>query len=336
MDFLSKAWYRKATWLWLLWPLGLLVQVLAGLRARSLKKGQDAQLKCPVIVVGNITVGGTGKTPLLIALALHLKEQGFKPAIISRGYKSTGNNYPLAVTEELPIARSGDEPALIARKTQCPVVIDPNRVAALNYVLANEDVDVILSDDGLQHYPLPRSYEICVVDGERLFGNRLCLPAGPLRESVARIRRVDAVVVNGEPSESLEELQAAHLMSLQPRFLVHMQSGEKKPFAGAPFKMGTSIQAVAGIGNPQRFFSLLDALPYPVTAYPFPDHYQFRKQDFSSPPFDAHQPIVMTEKDGIKCEAFTDDRIWTLDIAVTVPPALLESVSSHVREFSQP
>jgi tetraacyldisaccharide 4'-kinase len=333
MNFLIKAWYDKSPWLWLLWPFSLLVQLLASLRKGSLKKGEDIKLACPVIVIGNITAGGTGKTPLLITLASHLQAQGFKPGIISRGYKSAATVYPLMVTEETPVSSAGDEPGLIARKTQCPVVIDPNRFNALNYLIEHAEVDVVLSDDGLQHYPLPRSFEICVVDGERLFGNGLCLPAGPLRESVSRIREVDAVVLNGAPSESHAALDGAQIMSLQPKFLVHMQSGDKKPFAGAPFKMGTKIQAVAGIGNPKRFFALLDALPYPVTAFPFPDHYQYRRADFSSPPFDANQPIVMTEKDGIKCESFTDDRLWTLDIAVKVPEDLLETVSSHVRDF---
>lgn len=335
MDFLIKAWYRKSPWLLLLWPLSLLVQLLAGLRKASLQKGQATQLVCPVIVVGNITAGGTGKTPLLIALASHLQAQGFKPGIISRGYKSAPSVYPLMVTEETPVNIAGDEPGLIARKTKCPVVIDPKRLNALNHLIESAQVDVVLSDDGLQHYPLPRSFEICVVDGARLFGNGLCLPAGPLRESISRIREVDAVVLNGQPSESQAALEGAYIMSLQPKFLKHMQSGDKKPFAGAPFKMGTKIQAVAGIGNPGRFFALLDALPYPVTAFPFPDHYQYRRADFSSPPFDANQPIVMTEKDGIKCESFTDVRLWTLDIAVKVPEELLETVSSHVRDFGR-
>ena len=335
MDFLIKAWYSKSPWLLLLWPLSLLVQLLAGLRKASLQKGQDTQLVCPVIVIGNITAGGTGKTPLLIALASHLQAQGFKPGIISRGYKSAPSVYPLMVTEETPVNIAGDEPGLIARKTKCPVVIDPKRLNALNHLIENAQVDVVLSDDGLQHYPLPRSFEICVVDGARLFGNGLCLPAGPLRESISRIREVDAVVLNGQPSESQAALEGAYIMSLQPKFLKHMQSGDKKPFAGAPFKMGTKIQAVAGIGNPGRFFALLDALPYPVTAFPFPDHYQYRRADFSSPPFDANQPIVMTEKDGIKCESFTDSRLWTLDIAVKVPEELLETVSSHVRDFGR-
>lgn len=335
MNFLSKAWYDKSPWLWFLWPLSLPVQLIASLRKSSLKKGQDAQLSLPVIVVGNITVGGTGKTPLLIALALHLQAQGFKPGIISRGYKSASTVYPALVTEDTPVKIAGDEPGLIARKTKCPVVIDPNRLNALNHLVEHTEVDVVLSDDGLQHYALPRSFEICVVDGARVFGNGLCLPAGPLRESVTRIREVDTVVLNGEASETRTEFEGAHAMTLKPKFLVHMQSGDKKPFAGAPFKMGTRIQAVAGIGNPGRFFDLLDALPYPVTAFPFPDHYQYRRADFSSPPFDANQPIVMTEKDGIKCESFTDDRLWTLDIAVTLPQELLETVSNHVREFKR-
>ncbi|MFZ8957312.1 MAG: tetraacyldisaccharide 4'-kinase, partial [Pseudohongiellaceae bacterium] len=190
MNFLSRAWYRQSAWLWLLLPLSLVVRYVAVRRLRTLQKasksGHIEALSCPVIVVGNLTAGGTGKTPLIIALAHHLKKEGFRPAIISRGYKSQSQRYPLLVDDSVSVSDSGDEPALIYRHTGCPVVIDPDRAAALRFVRQNTDATVVLSDDGLQHFGLARSYEICVVDPVREFGNGLCLPAGPLREPVSR------------------------------------------------------------------------------------------------------------------------------------------------------
>ena len=337
MNFLSRAWQRQSAWLWLLLPLSLLVRYISVRRLRSLRKttqnGHFEELNCPVIVVGNITVGGTGKTPLIIALAHHLKKQGFRPAIISRGYKSQSQHYPLLVDDSVSVSDSGDEPALIYRHTGCPVVIDPDRAAALRFVQQYTEANVVLSDDGLQHFGLPRSYEICVADPVRGFGNGLCMPAGPLREPVSRLQQVDAVVLNGDARTDHPLLSLSFRIELKPDALVNLSTAERRPLGGAPFKIGTTIEAVAGLGNPDRFFKLLEDLPYPIHAHSFPDHYNYRSEDFQSGAFSQSNPIVMTEKDGIKCESFADSRFWCLDVEVQVDSDLLTQVSEHARHF---
>jgi len=337
MNFLSKAWYRESAWLWLLLPLALVVRYVAGRRLRTLRKartsGHFEALGCPVIVVGNITVGGTGKTPLIIALARHLKKEGFRPAIISRGYKSQSQRYPLLVDDSVTVFESGDEPALIYRHTGCPVVIDPDRAAAFRFVRQHADVNVVLSDDGLQHFGLPRSYEICVVDPVREFGNGLCLPAGPLREPVSRLQQMDAVVLNGDARPDHPLLSRCFRIGLKLEALVNLSTAERRPLNGAPFKIGTTVEAVAGLGNPERFFRLLEDLPYPIKTHSFPDHYRYRSEDFQGAEFSQGNPIVMTEKDGIKCEGFADSRFWCLGVVAQVDSDLLKQVSEHVRHF---
>ncbi|MCG8412630.1 MAG: tetraacyldisaccharide 4'-kinase [Pseudomonadales bacterium] len=327
MSFLVRAWYNKAPWLWLLWPISLLFRALAAWRKRS----QQAQLKpcdVPVIVVGNIAVGGTGKTPLLIALCKHLQTQGMQPGVISRGYGAKGNSYPLQVDDETSVEQAGDEPVLIAEKTGCPVVVDPNRAQALQTLLAKHQVDVVLSDDGLQHYRLPRRIEIAVVDGTRLFGNELCLPAGPLREPVSRLQSVDLLVVNGGEEGSHPALEKAHRMHIKSVALVNLASGEKRPFSGAPFNIGNTIQAVAAIGNPLRFFESLESLPYPLQRFVFPDHYRFQASDFDETKLDLNQPVVMTEKDATKCRDFATPNMWLVETVVELPPAFLSSLDA--------
>lgn len=332
MSFLEKAWYKKATWLYFLLPLSWVFQILASLRRKLQSRAAAREsVTVPIIVVGNISAGGTGKTPVLIALARHLKEQGFRPGIISRGYKAGSRQFPLLVNEINDAAVTGDEPALIARQTDCPVVIDPERLRACRFLLEQAEVDVILSDDGLQHYRLPRDIEIAVIDGQRLFGNGLCFPAGPLREPPSRLKTVDYCIVNGEPEQLPAELAGCHIMQLRPRFLVNLASGDRRPFSGAPFKLGNRVQAVTGIGNPERFFNLLKDLPYPVQSFPFPDHHPFCEEDFTEGAIDPAQPIVMTEKDGIKCKAFARDNFWELQADVVLPEVMLQEITRRIK-----
>ena len=337
MSILSDAWYRKSVWLWLLFPFSLVVRLVSVRRLRNLRKypknGHCKDLTYPVIIVGNITTGGTGKTPLIIALARHLNHEGFLPAIISRGYHSQAERYPLLVDESVSVIEAGDEPALIYRHTGCPVVIDPDRAAALSYVRQYTKANVVLSDDGLQHYGLPRSYEICVVDSLRLFGNELCLPAGPLREPISRLQQVDAVVLNGNASADHPLLSQAFNLGVDPIAIVNLSTGERRLLSGAPFKIGTTIDAVAGLGNPNRFFKLLDELPYKIRAHRYPDHYRYKTEDFRGAEFSDGNPIIMTEKDGIKCEDFADSRFWYLEVEVQVGPELLRRVSDHIHQF---
>lgn len=335
MNFLEKAWYRKAGWLILLWPLSLLFQLVTKLRRLAQQPGSaPEQRKVPVIVIGNISLGGTGKTPLLISLTNELQRQGFKPGIISRGYGGNAPVYPLSVDADSNVLESGDEALLIAEKTQCAVVVDPDRCAALTALLESEDVNVVLSDDGLQHYKLHRDIEIVVVDGQRLFSNGFCLPAGPLRESISRLKSVDQVVVNGRPSVELPELQTASTMDLEPRFLVNLISGAKKPFSGAPFNMGNKLQAVSALGNPQRFYDLLQRLPYQVETFSFPDHHTFTAADFEPDRIDGHHPVVMTEKDAVKCRRFARENFWYLAVDVTLESKFTDYIVNRVREIT--
>ena len=324
MSKLVSAWYKKSPWLWILWPISLIFTLIAKWR-RKQQSSQAKPLGLPVVVIGNIAVGGTGKTPLLIALCEHLIDQGMKPGVISRGYGAKSNSFPLYISKEITAKQAGDEPLLIAEKTGCPVVIDPNRVQAYDFLVENHDVDIVLSDDGLQHYKLSRRIEIAVVDGNRMFGNGLCFPAGPLREPVSRLQEVDFVVVNGGGDGMADNLQNAHKMEIRSLAMTNLISGEKRPTTGAPFNMGNTVQAVAAIGNPERFFKSLETLPYPLQRFEYPDHYEFQPADFDETKFDPNQPIVMTEKDAVKCRDFATSNMWSVQIKVDLPATFLAS-----------
>jgi tetraacyldisaccharide 4'-kinase len=335
MTLIERAWYKRAKWLYLLLPLSWIFQVLIAVRRKILtRSAAAADTPVPVVVIGNISVGGTGKTPLLIFLCRTLQENGYKPGVISRGYGAAPPQTPFLVDKTSDPAVCGDEPALIAEHCGVPVVVDPDRLRAYRYLVNNHDVDVVISDDGMQHYRLPRHMEIAVVDGARLFANRLCLPAGPLREPLRRLREVDMLVVNGEPAESLPELFGAMIMTLNPRSLVNLKTGETRAFNGAPFKMGDQVQAVAGIGNPERFFSLARRLPYPVSCFSFPDHHAYSQNDFMKHGIDPGQPIVMTEKDGIKCRSFATDNFWVLKIEVALNAEFADQVLALINHAS--
>ncbi len=335
MNFLARAWYgeiRGHPWLYLLWPFSLLFRGLAALRRKRQSAGARRLGKQPVIVIGNITVGGAGKTALLIALALELKERKFSPGIVSRGYGASSGSFPLDVTADSDPDECGDEPVLIAASTDCPVVVDPDRPAAVAHLLAEHKVNVVLSDDGLQHYRLHRDIEIAVVDGARLFGNGLPLPAGPLREPRQRLHEVDFVVVNGEPAEELEVPVPLYQATMEPHSLVNLASGEERSFAGAPFHVGHTLQLVSGIGNPERFYSLMENLPYPLARIEFPDHHKFSAEDFEGERVDIHQPIVMTEKDAVKCRRFATANFWALRAEMKLPPAFVKDLLKRIRQ----
>lgn len=318
----------------MLWPVSLVFRLLISVRKLLQKPAaRPASHRVPVVVVGNISVGGTGKTPLLMSLAVQLQTLGYRPGIVSRGYGGQATTYPLAVNADTEVGECGDEALLMAQKTSCPVVIDPNREAAVQFLLANNEVDVVLSDDGLQHYKLHRDIEIIVVDGQRMFGNGLCLPAGPLREPVSRLAQADYLVINGEAAEQRSELAAAFSMTLKPRYLINLASADRRPFGGAPFNMGSTLQAVSAIGNPERFYQLLDKLPYPVKKISFPDHHLFIESDFDSSRIDEHQPVVMTEKDAVKCRPFARANFWYLEVGVELPEEFLTSFSERLSQL---
>ena len=316
---LTKAWDRNAPWLVLLTPLEALFTWAARRRRQGYVNGAKPVYRAPVpvIIVGNISVGGVGKTPLTIFLAQLLREQGYQPGIVSRGYGAGATDFPFAVTADSVPAEAGDEPVLIAQRSDCPVVIDPQRPRAVEYLLAQHpEVNVILSDDGLQHYALARDIEIAVVDGSRGLGNSRCLPAGPLREPPERLQEVDFVVVNGDGSAAID----GFTMKVRSGALVNLASGEQ---VNLQDWQGRSVHAVAGIGNPERFFAGLTAAGLQVQSHPFKDHHPFVAADLN---FTGPLPVIMTEKDAVKCRAFAGPEHWYLRIDAELEPAFAEQL----------
>jgi tetraacyldisaccharide 4'-kinase len=278
----------------------------------------------PVVVVGNITVGGTGKTPLVIAILDILQRRGWTPGVVARGYGRVPprEQDPLGVVRVYPDVATpehfGDEPVLIARRSRVPVYISPDRAAAARALLAaHPEVDVLVSDDGLQHYALARDVELAVVDGERGFGNGLPLPAGPLREPVSRLAEVDAVVVNGG-APGPEARPPRFAMRLGRERFVSLATGEQRgPEELALALRGRAVAAVAGIGNPQRFFEHLEGLGIRAQAHDFPDHHGFTARDLKLP---GAEIVIMTEKDAVKCAAIADGRMWFMRVEAILPP----------------
>lgn len=309
---LLRCWYGRGC-VWLV-PLSWLFALVASLRRALYRRGwlAVARLPVPVIVVGNITVGGTGKTPLVIWLAERLRAHGYRPGVVSRGYAAEAETSRPVDADSDP-ALVGDEPVLIARRSGCPVRVGRQRTEAARALLAEHpEVDVILADDGLQHYALGRDIEIAVVDGQRRFGNGRLLPAGPLREPPARLREVDAVVVNGgdwRPSDC-----PAYDMSLEGTCLNALN--EPGRTATAAQFAGRQVHALAGIGNPQRFFDTLTALGLDIIPHPFPDHHAYQPADLPD------GTLVMTEKDAVKCVAFDHPDAWVLVVDARVQDGL--------------
>lgn len=329
-DFWLDAWYQGRWWLYLFSPLAWLFRTLAA-RRRQRQQAQTQQLAplgAPVIVVGNITLGGTGKTPLLIAMAKYLQQLGYRPGIISRGYGGQAPHYPYKLSSSSQADQVGDEPLLIYRETGCPVVVGPDRLADAEALLAADDCNVILSDDGLQHYRLPRSIEIAVVDGQRGLGNGLCLPAGPLREPPQRLMEVDLVVVNGKPS--IEGLLPAgtrfHTMELIPGCWRTVADQREQSLQQLPCE--TDVWAVAGIGNPQRFFDTLSRLGLDPKPRAFADHYQYQPADFA---FAHSQPLLMTAKDAVKCQSFAQANWWYLSVEATLGETFWKQLSEKLQ-----
>ncbi|MDW8323269.1 MAG: tetraacyldisaccharide 4'-kinase [Burkholderiales bacterium] len=316
---------------WLLLPLAGLFLLGAFLRrlAYRLRLLPVHRLPVPVIVVGNITLGGTGKTPLTLWLAQRLRAAGWRPGIVSRGYGGRQRG-PAAVTPASDPYEVGDEPLLLARRSGLPVYIARRRVEAARALLAaHPHTDVLIADDGLQHYALARDVEIAVVDGQRRFGNGWPLPAGPLRELPGRLRRVDAIVLHGgEDMGWLRTDRPVHRMRLVPQRLRALDAtGREQPLS---WLSGRQVHAVAGIGHPARFFELLRALGAAVEPHPFPDHHRFRPQDLPS------GTVVMTEKDAVKCAAFARADDWVLEVDAAVDPALINDVLHRIENRHGP
>ena len=309
---LNQIWYEGEPVPW--WLRALVPVYKAGNQLDKwwkLRRQPDDLGSVYIIVVGNITVGGSGKTPLVIRLCNLLRQAGFKPGVISRGYGRKERDLRLASPASDPDV-VGDEPLLIAQRAGVPVIVSPDRCEAARTLLKKQ-INVIISDDGLQHYRLPRNLEICVIDGTRGFGNGLQIPAGPLRESVERLAAFDDIIVNGE-TDVLPDGMPMTPMVLVAGLLRSMDSGQSWRLAQFA---GCKANAVAGIGNPGRFFDLLRHARIKVIEHVFPDHHVFSANDFAN--MDASLPILMTEKDAVKCKSLGLKNAWCLSVDAVLP-----------------
>jgi tetraacyldisaccharide 4'-kinase len=324
MRLIEKVWFQghSAKWLIvpLLLPLTVLFAVLSFFRRLAYQVGLFKQIKMsvPVVVVGNIGIGGNGKTPVTLYLVEKLTEQGIKVGVVSRGYGSKAPHYPYQVSDESTSEQAGDEPLLIFQRSAVPVVIGADRIQACQRLI-ELGCELIISDDGLQHYRLARNFEFVVVDGKRLFGNSLLLPAGPLRETTSRITRADCVIVNGLSSWQKKASAFALpvlTMELKASQVINVKSGtniELDTFLTQNLAYDKRINALAGIGDPQRFFNTLEQVGFNlVKVKGFVDHQAFLAHDLQQFPSDI--PLLMTEKDAVKCAGFAQDNYWYLPV----------------------
>jgi len=321
--WLWRQWVQRGPFAAMMFPLSLAYAGVAEWKRQRLEATQRhvvLPLKA-VIVVGNLTVGGSGKTPMTAWLALLLRSAGFLPGIISRGYGRRSPQSSLLVHSHASPLLVGDEPLLLARRTGVPVWVDRDRVRAAR-ALAERGVDIVISDDGLQHHQLPRDINILMVDGRRRFGNGLCLPAGPLREPRSAAARADFVIVTEGPAGPGE-----YTMDLVPADnAISVAHGR----ARRPLRewLGRRVHAVAGIADPERFFQAIAAQGIEPIRHPFPDHHDYRPEDLS---FNDPYPVLMTEKDAVKCRDFATDRHWFWPITARPEPALAPALLNHLQ-----
>ncbi len=278
------------------------------------------RLKLPVIVVGNITVGGTGKTPLVIWICHHLRSHGYRPAIVARGYGGKGARWPQQVRTDSDPDGVGDEAIVLARRSGCPVAVGRRRVEVAQELMQHTDCDVLVCDDGMQHLALGRDVEVAVVDGRRGFGSGRCLPAGPLREPPSTLKRVNLIVSYGRQRAGTFGM-AYDALAL--RGLLDEREAPADGFAGK------HVHGVAGIGDPARFFSQLRVMGLDVVEHPFPDHYRYRRADLD---FGDQLPVLMTEKDAVKCRRFARPNHWYLPVAARLPEQFGRRLLTLIRE----
>lgn len=318
---IAQSWYQTSPLTIFLKPLSRLYEKGILLRKNYLTK-RAVKISVPVIVIGNITVGGTGKTPLIMKLYEALKKEGFEPGIVSRGYLSQlSSDFPILLKEHHGPEDVGDEPYMIYRRIKAPVMICKDRVKAIEALLTMmPSINVILSDDGLQHYRMRRDIEVAVIDGDRRFGNGELLPAGPLREPVSRLKSVDFTVCQGTPQgdEFGMKLVGDTLYALNNPHVTQSLQDLKS----------MTVHAVAGIGHPGRFFKDLSAYGLNVISHPYPDHHLFQSSDFS---FKTMAPIIMTEKDAVKCMQLSIPNAWYLPVTAEVDPNLIEAILRKLR-----
>lgn len=325
---IERSWYRPLGWNQIFLPLSWAFEGLAKRRRGQFISGQRAvtRVSVPVIVVGNISVGGTGKSPLVIYLIEALRQQGWRPGVVSRGYGASVQDFPSQVVPQDEPGSKGDEPVMIVRRTGVPMVIDPNRGRAANYLLSKHSCDVIISDDGLQHYALARDIEIAVIDGQKGLGNGHCLPVGPLREPPKRLSEVDMVVLNQSDGGCLlanfdvdSEKQFSMAIAADGIYpLASLENSESSATKAA--SLNGKVHAVAGIGNPDRFFASLRQQGLEVIEHRFADHYQYQCHDLQ---FGDGLPVVMTEKDAVKCLRFELENSHYLKVSSQVEETMM-------------
>lgn len=326
---ITQIWYAPTWYQWiiviLLLPLSLLFWVISSLRRMAFRLGlkKTNKVNATVIVVGNISVGGTGKTPLVVYLVRLLEQQGYSVGVLTRGYGGKSESYPLEVNQTSKVNAVGDEPMLMRQNLACPLVVDPLRSRGAKYLVEKQQCDVVICDDGLQHYALQRDIEIVVIDGKRRLGNQLLLPAGPLREGSWRLKQTDFIVINGEKALSDE-----YSMALQANEIINV----KNPQLSCKLnELNVPLTAVAGIGNPQRFFSLLEQFSFRITqTLSFVDHHHFKAEDFPD------GGIIMTEKDAVKCRDFAQDNWWYLPVSATLSKKFDTALLEKLRLIARP
>jgi tetraacyldisaccharide 4'-kinase len=324
IHWLQVEWYEKKVPHLSLLPLEALFKQAVRLRRHAYRQGlkKSDWLPVPVLIVGNLSVGGTGKTPLVIWLAKFLRGQGYKPGIISRGYGASVGARPVMVTADAKIQQVGDEPILIARRTHCPVCVFPKRVDAARTLLEQTDSNILIADDGLQHYALARDIEIAIVDGQRGFGNGHCLPAGPLREPPERLNSADCVVYSGDgPKDEI-------IMTLEGSTALNLRNEDwHQPltaFSDSP------LYAMAGIAHPERFFAHLQSHGLRCENRAFPDHHIFKKRDLE---WGGNAPLLMTEKDAVKCFSFAASRCWYVPVEAKLPVEFADRMTVLIRSI---
>jgi len=325
-DWLAWAWYGRVWYAPLLWPPEILYRVVMAMRRWLYMKGVLPRYRAPVpvVVVGNIALGGTGKTPLVIALVKLLAERGIRAGVVSRGYGAQRRHKVHVLGPISAVEDCGDEALMVYRRCGCPCAVSPDRPAAARALLTTGQVDILLSDDGLQHYALERDLEIALTDSHVGHGNRHCLPAGPLREPLSRLRSVDRVLERGGTDPGCA-------LVLQPAALVHLASGREE--ALDPDRVGPRVYALAGVANPQLFLDTLRTKGFDLELRLFPDHHPYVAADLAGL---ADKPVIMTEKDAVKCVAFagdgTLDDAWYLKVEAIPPADLVERIAALVRQ----
>ncbi len=322
-EWVNSVWYGQSKLSNLLLPLSAVFALSA--KARQWKQSKSKiKFSVPVIVVGNISVGGTGKTPMVVALVNELQQLGYKPGVASRGYGGQATQ-ALLVTDAHNAEQVGDEPLLIANSTQAMVVVGQNRMEVIEALINSYHCDVIVCDDGLQDYRFEHDIEIIMVDGDRIFGNHKLLPAGPLREPLSRLQRANFVIATSTPVPAV----SGDCMKFQLAECMQLTNPENRRSLDQ-FK-GQSVHAVAGIGNPDRFFNSLTALGLKVIKHPYPDHAHYELSDFS---FSDQNPILMTEKDAVKCRQLSLDNAWYVPVQTILPENFMSRLNTLLRNIN--